>query len=117
MLVSALKQSGCKIAAAEFMNEPNLAAMGGAPDGYDAAVRAGLRPVLDALLAAAHRPSPTRDDLVAAVNRISGGKGARVIFDPVAGPFVETLAEAAARAGIRPPAVCVIGAVAGLGLT
>jgi hypothetical protein len=28
---------GGKIAAAEFMNEPNLAAMGGAPDGYDAA--------------------------------------------------------------------------------
>ena len=27
------------------------------------------------------------------------------------------VAEAAARAGIRPPAVCVIGAVAGLGLT
>jgi NADPH:quinone reductase-like Zn-dependent oxidoreductase len=41
-----------------------------------------------------------RDDLVAEVNRISGGKGARVIFDPVAGPFVETLAEAAARGGI-----------------
>jgi hypothetical protein len=28
---------GGKIAAAEFMNEPTLAAMGGAPDGYDAA--------------------------------------------------------------------------------
>jgi len=28
---------GGKIAAAEFMNEPNLAAMGGAPKGYDAA--------------------------------------------------------------------------------
>lgn len=28
---------GGRIAAAEFMNEPNLAAMGGAPDGYDAA--------------------------------------------------------------------------------
>jgi len=27
---------GGRIAAAEFMNEPNLAAMGGAPDGYDA---------------------------------------------------------------------------------
>src|SRR4029079_9378470 len=26
-----------RIAAAEFMNEPTLAAMGGAPDGYDAA--------------------------------------------------------------------------------
>ena len=29
----------------------------------------------------------------------------------------EAVAEAAAQAGIRPPAVCVIGAVAGLGLT
>ena len=28
---------GGRIAAAEFMNEPNLAAMGGAPAGYDAA--------------------------------------------------------------------------------
>src|SRR6202012_2163779 len=28
---------GGKIAAAEFMNEPDLAAMGGAPAGYDAA--------------------------------------------------------------------------------
>jgi hypothetical protein len=28
---------GARIAAAEFMNEPTLAAMGGAPDGYDAA--------------------------------------------------------------------------------
>jgi len=32
------KSLGGRIAAAEFMNEPNLAAMGGAPDGYDAAV-------------------------------------------------------------------------------
>ena len=31
------KSVGGRIAAAEFMNEPNLAAMGGAPDGYDAA--------------------------------------------------------------------------------
>ena len=31
------KTIGGRIAAAEFMNEPNLAAMGGAPDGYDAA--------------------------------------------------------------------------------
>ena len=31
------KSAGGRIAAAEFMNEPNLAAMGGAPDGYDAA--------------------------------------------------------------------------------
>ena len=31
------KSVGGRIAAAEFMNEPNLAAMGGAPSGYDAA--------------------------------------------------------------------------------
>ncbi len=31
------KSVGGRIAAAEFMNEPNLAAMGGAPKGYDAA--------------------------------------------------------------------------------
>jgi len=31
------RSAGGRIAAAEFMNEPNLAAMSGAPDGYDAA--------------------------------------------------------------------------------
>lgn len=31
------KSAGGRIAAAEFMNEPNLAAMGGAPNGYDTA--------------------------------------------------------------------------------
>jgi NADPH:quinone reductase-like Zn-dependent oxidoreductase len=49
---------------------------------------------------AEHVIATERDDLVAEVNRITGGKGARVIFDPVAGPMVETLAEAAARGGI-----------------
>jgi heparanase len=34
------KAQGGSIAAAEFMNEPNLAAMGGAPKGYDAAAYA-----------------------------------------------------------------------------
>lgn len=51
--------------------------------------------------AGAHHVIATeRDDLVAEVNRITGGAGARVIFDPVAGPFVEKLAEAASRGGI-----------------
>jgi NADPH:quinone reductase-like Zn-dependent oxidoreductase len=40
------------------------------------------------------------EDLPARVQEITGGKGARVIFDPVAGPFVEKLAEAAAPGGI-----------------
>ena len=40
------------------------------------------------------------EDLPAKVKEITGGKGARVIFDPVGGPFVEKLAEAAAEGGI-----------------
>ncbi len=56
----------------------------------------------DALRAAgAHHVIATEhQDLVGAVKEITGGRGARVIFDPVAGPFVETLAEAAAQGGI-----------------
>lgn len=40
------------------------------------------------------------DDLLTEVSRLTGGRGARVIFDPVAGPFVETLASASARGGL-----------------
>ena len=40
------------------------------------------------------------EDLPARVKEITGGKGARIIFDPVAGPFVEKLAEAAAPGGV-----------------
>ena len=51
--------------------------------------------------AGAHHVIATeRDDLIAEVKRITGGAGARVVFDPVAGPFVETLAEACASGGI-----------------
>ena len=39
-------------------------------------------------------------DLAEEVKRITGGNGARVTFDPVAGEGVETLAQAAARGGI-----------------
>jgi NADPH:quinone reductase-like Zn-dependent oxidoreductase len=39
------------------------------------------------------------EDLSSRVMEITGGKGARIIFDPVAGPFVEKLAEAAAVGG------------------
>lgn len=39
------------------------------------------------------------EDLPKRVAEITGGQGARVIFDPVAGPYVETLAAAAARWG------------------
>jgi NADPH:quinone reductase-like Zn-dependent oxidoreductase len=39
------------------------------------------------------------EDLPKRVAEITGGKGARVIFDPVAGPYIETLAAAAAPGG------------------
>lgn len=40
------------------------------------------------------------EDLAARVNQITGGKGARLIFDPVAGPFIKKLAYAAAHHGV-----------------
>ena len=51
-------------------------------------------------LGAKHVIATDEEDLAARVNEITGGKGARVIFDPVAGPFVEKLAPAAAHGGI-----------------
>lgn len=39
------------------------------------------------------------EDLVARTNEITGGKGARIIFDPIVGPGLESLARAAARNG------------------
>jgi NADPH:quinone reductase-like Zn-dependent oxidoreductase len=40
------------------------------------------------------------EDYVARIGEITGGKGVRLTFDPVAGPFVEKLAQAAAQRGI-----------------
>ncbi len=40
------------------------------------------------------------EDFAARVKAITGGKGARVIFDPVSGPFLEKLVEAAQPGGI-----------------
>jgi NADPH:quinone reductase-like Zn-dependent oxidoreductase len=51
-------------------------------------------------LGADHVIATEEEDLVTRVNEITKGKGARVIFDPVAGPFVEKLAETAAYHGI-----------------
>jgi NADPH:quinone reductase-like Zn-dependent oxidoreductase len=51
-------------------------------------------------LGADHVIATAEEDLPARVHEITGGKGARVIFDPVAGPFVEQLAQAAAAQGI-----------------
>jgi NADPH:quinone reductase-like Zn-dependent oxidoreductase len=47
-------------------------------------------------LGADHVIATAEEDLVARVDKITGGKGARVLFDSVAGPFVEQLAAAAA---------------------
>jgi NADPH:quinone reductase-like Zn-dependent oxidoreductase len=49
---------------------------------------------------AAHVVATEAEDLVGRVNEITGGKGARVTFDPVAGPTLAKLAEAAAPGGI-----------------
>jgi NADPH:quinone reductase-like Zn-dependent oxidoreductase len=50
-------------------------------------------------LGADHVIATEEEDLVARVQEITGSKGARLIFDPVAGPFVEKLAKAAAYQG------------------
>ncbi len=49
---------------------------------------------------AAHVIASQEQDLVAEVLRITGGRGARVVFDPVAGPGIEILARATASRGI-----------------
>ncbi len=51
-------------------------------------------------LGAKHVIATEEEDLVAKVNEITGGQGARLIFDPVAGPYLEKLVEAAAYHGI-----------------
>jgi NADPH:quinone reductase-like Zn-dependent oxidoreductase len=51
-------------------------------------------------LGAAHVIATEEEDIVQRVNEITTGKGARLIFDPVAGPGVEKLADAAAFHGI-----------------
>jgi NADPH:quinone reductase-like Zn-dependent oxidoreductase len=50
-------------------------------------------------LGADHVIASAEEDLPKRVAEITGGKGARIIFDPVAGPYIETLAAAAAQGG------------------
>ena len=50
-------------------------------------------------LGADHVIATEEEDIVARVKEIAGGKGAAVIFDPVAGKFIETLAKCAAMYG------------------
>lgn len=49
---------------------------------------------------AAHVIATQEQDLVKEVERITSGKGARIVFDPVGGPYVETLAQAMAEDGV-----------------
>jgi len=48
---------------------------------------------------AAHVIATEESDLVEEVMKITGGRGARIVFDPVGGPYVETLARAMAVDG------------------
>jgi NADPH:quinone reductase-like Zn-dependent oxidoreductase len=50
-------------------------------------------------LGADHVIATEEQDLVQKVKEITGGKGARIIFDPIGGPIVDQLAEAAAYHG------------------
>jgi NADPH:quinone reductase-like Zn-dependent oxidoreductase len=50
-------------------------------------------------LGAAHVIAMEEEDLVARVKEITGGKGARVIFDPIGGKGIDLLAKAAAYGG------------------
>ena len=56
----------------------------------------------DALLqhGAQHVVATEEQDYVAEIQRITEGKGARVVFDPVGGPFIEKLAESMSPRGI-----------------
>jgi NADPH:quinone reductase-like Zn-dependent oxidoreductase len=49
---------------------------------------------------AKHVIATEEEDLVARVKEMTGGKGARTAFDPVGGPYVDTLAQALAPRGI-----------------
>lgn len=50
-------------------------------------------------LGADHVIATEEEDLVARVKEITGGKGARVVFDPVGGDYINTLAQATATGG------------------
>ena len=56
----------------------------------------------DALKAqgAAHVIATGEQDLVQEIQKITAGKGARIAFDPVGGPYVDTLAQALSEDGI-----------------
>jgi NADPH:quinone reductase-like Zn-dependent oxidoreductase len=49
---------------------------------------------------AKHVIATEESDLVSEVMKITSNKGARIVFDPVGGPYVETLAQAMAQDGV-----------------
>jgi NADPH:quinone reductase-like Zn-dependent oxidoreductase len=49
---------------------------------------------------AKHVIATEETDLVAEVMKITHGRGARIVFDPVGGPYVDTLAQAMAQDGV-----------------
>ena len=64
-----------------------------------ATTRTSKKKSLLAELGAAHVIVTEEEDFLARVNEITGGKGARVIFDPIGGKGIEQLAQAAAHGG------------------
>ena len=65
-----------------------------------AATRTGAKTAALKAQGATHVIATQESDLAAEVQRITAGKGARIVFDPVGGPDVEILAQAAAEEGI-----------------
>lgn len=65
-----------------------------------ALTRTGAKAKALTALGARHVVASGESDVVAEVMRITGGKGVRVVFDPVGGTYVETLAKAMADEGI-----------------
>ena len=65
-----------------------------------ALTRTGAKTAALKKLGAKHVIATEESDLVKEVQRITGGKGARIVFDPVGGPDVDVLAQAAAEEGI-----------------
>ena len=65
-----------------------------------AATRRGDKARILRDLGAKHVVATEESDLVAEVMRITRGAGARIVFDPVGGPYVDTLAQAMARDGV-----------------
>jgi NADPH:quinone reductase-like Zn-dependent oxidoreductase len=64
-----------------------------------ATTRSSKKKATLAKIGAAHVIATEDEDFLARVKEITGGQGARVIFDPIAGKGIELLAQSAARGG------------------